>query len=211
MTEPSTVLRLKIIAASGLSLALVSWIDFETDYEFLFFTFYFIPVSLCAWYLGRPAVLGTALLSTVAWWLMDKHGSHHYTHAEYRLWNSLTCFGCLAGVGLMVHGLRQSLDERSHANEKLTLALAELNRTTAETRSLQNQLQVICAWTKRIKVDGQWMTLEEFLTNHLHLKLTHGMSPEGIHKFVTEMNSKGGDAANTTPPAATPVPPREPV
>lgn len=37
----------------------------------------------------------------------------------------------------------------------------------------------MCAWTKRIELNGKWIPIDEFLTKHLHLKLTPGVSVEG--------------------------------
>lgn len=36
----------------------------------------------------------------------------------------------------------------------------------------------ICAWTKRIRVDGEWISFEEFLSNQLGKKVTHGIHPD---------------------------------
>jgi hypothetical protein len=52
---------------------------------------------------------------------------------------------------------------------------------------LQNGLQVVCAWTKQIKVGDQWMTPDEFLSTRLHLKISHGMSPEATREFQDEL------------------------
>ena len=51
---------------------------------------------------------------------------------------------------------------------------------------MQERLLKICTWTKRIYVDGKWITVDEFLTDHLHLKLTPATSVQGEPKSERE-------------------------
>lgn len=60
-----------------------------------------------------------------------------------------------------------------------------------EVQELQNQMQVVCAWTGRIKVDEQWMSISDFLSKRLNLTVTHGMSPEAVEKFLKDANYSG--------------------
>src|ERR1700730_11508635 len=55
----------------------------------------------------------------------------------------------------------------------------QLAKSAAEIKRLQKQLLKICTWTKRIYVDGKWISVDEFLTDNLHLKLTPGTSVQG--------------------------------
>jgi hypothetical protein len=69
---------LKVSLVCLLCLAAVSYVDYATGYEFLFFVFYFIPLGACGWYLGRLATLNLAVLSGVCWFLVDVLSDHHY-------------------------------------------------------------------------------------------------------------------------------------
>lgn len=62
----------------------------------------------------------------------------------------------------------------------------QLGEASAEIAQLRQGLLKICAWTKRIEIDGRWIPVDEFLSDHLHLKLTHGMSVEGARLFQKE-------------------------
>jgi PAS domain S-box-containing protein len=62
----------------------------------------------------------------------------------------------------------------------------QLGAASAEVMKLRKGLLKICAWTKRIEIDGRWISVDEFLSDHLHLKLTHGMSVEGERIFKKE-------------------------
>ena len=59
----------------------------------------------------------------------------------------------------------------------------QLGKASAEITKLRKGLLKVCAWTKRIEIDGRWISVDEFLSDHLHLKLTHGMSVEGARIF----------------------------
>ncbi len=74
----------KVLLASLLSLLLVSYVDYITGYEFLFFVFYFIPVVLCGWFLGLWSAMGMAMLSGVSWFVVDRLSGHFYPHEGFR-------------------------------------------------------------------------------------------------------------------------------
>ena len=63
--------QLKVILASLANLLVLSYIVYLAGYHFLFFVFFFIPVSLCGWYLGRLSVVCMAVLTGVAWCVVD--------------------------------------------------------------------------------------------------------------------------------------------
>ncbi len=190
--------RVKVLLASVANLLVLSYIHYLTGYQFLFFVFYFIPVSLCGWYLGRRSVVGMAILSGVVWCFVDILTEHHYPHEIFRYANSFLCFLAFGSIGVLLQGLKQSLNEQSHAREELQRALDDLNRSTAEIRKLQGQLQVVCAWTKRINVEGKWITLDEFLTDKLHAQVSYGVSPEAM-KEVLDAPSGDGQPESWTP------------
>lgn len=64
------------------------------------------------------------------------------------------------------------------------LSQQRLDAATREIQKLQRGLLQICSWTKRIHIDGQWISVDEFLRDRLRLKLTHGMSVEGGRIFT---------------------------
>ena len=70
----------------------------------------------------------------------------------------------------------QDITARKEGEEKLIAAASEIKR-------LRQGLLKVCAWTKRIEVDGSWIPIDEFLSRHLHLRLTHGMSDEAVRLF----------------------------
>jgi len=176
--------RLKVILASLANLLALSYIVYLAGYHFLFFVFFFIPVALCGWYLGRVSVVCMAILSGVAWCVVDILSNHQYPVEVFRYANSLICFLAFATIGLLMQRLRQSLHEQSRVRQELEAALEAIKRSTEETRRLQGQLQVVCAWTKRINLEGRWVALDEFLTHTLNTKITYGVSPEAMQDVL---------------------------
>ena len=59
----------------------------------------------------------------------------------------------------------------------------QLAKAVSEIKRLQQGLLKVCTWTKRIRIDGKWISLDEFLTEHLHLKLIPGTSVQGGRMF----------------------------
>ena len=176
--------QLKVILASLANLLVLSYIVYLAGYHFLFLIFLFMPVSLCGWYLGRLSVVCLAILSGVSWCVVDILSDHQYPFEAFRYANSLICFLAFVTIGLLLQGLRRSLTEHLRVRKELEQALDDIRRSTEETRKLQGQLQVVCAWTKRINVEGRWVALDEFLTNNLNTKITYGVSPEAMQEVL---------------------------
>ena len=176
--------RLKVLLAALANLLVISYIHYLTGYQFLFFVFYFIPVSLCGWYLGRMSVFGMAVATGFTWCFVDILSDHQYPHEVVRYANSFLCFVAFATIGILLQGLKQSVNEQTKARQELQKTLDELNRSTEAIRKLQGQLQVVCAWTKRVHVEGKWIPLDEFLTDKLHAKVSYGVSPEAMQEVL---------------------------
>jgi PAS domain S-box-containing protein len=66
----------------------------------------------------------------------------------------------------------QDITRQKTSEQQLAKAVAEIDR-------LQKGLLKVCTWTKRIRIDEKWMPIDEFLTEHLHLKLIPGTSVLG--------------------------------
>src|SRR5664279_2676903 len=124
--------QLKVIAASLANLLVLSYIVYLAGYNFLFFIFFFIPVAMCGWYLGRLSVVCMAILSGVSWCVVDILSDHQYPFEVFRYANSLICFLAFASIGLLVQRLRQSLNEQLRVRQDLERALDEIRRSTEE-------------------------------------------------------------------------------
>jgi PAS domain S-box-containing protein len=77
-----------------------------------------------------------------------------------------------SGAPLFFISQIQDITRRKQSDQQLAEATAEIQR-------LQRGLLKVCAWTKRIELNGKWIPIDEFLSKHLHLNLTPGVSVEG--------------------------------
>lgn len=111
-------------------------------------------------------------------------------HADgsYRwlLWTSISKVseGMIYGVALDYTVRKQVELQLAEALKEQQRLYDELRVSAARIEELRGGLVTMCAWTKQIQHEGRWIAAEEFLQNHLHLKLTHGMSDEAAQKFL---------------------------
>jgi hypothetical protein len=168
-------------------------LDFTTGQELAFSCAYLLPVSLTAWWFNRGAMIAVSTLSCAIAFVVDELDGYAYSHPGIQYWNASTCFVISIITGLVLERLKAVLTERQRANDELRAALEKLESSTQEIRNLQSGLQIVCAWTKRIKVGDGWMTPEEFLVSQLHLKLSHGMSPEALKEWTKGLEPESED------------------
>jgi hypothetical protein len=181
MNTPRPPFVLKLLIA--VSLIAMAALDFFTGQELVFSCAYLIPVALTAWWFSRKWTIGMAAISGITAFFVDLFDGYEYSHPGIAYWNGFTCFLISFLTGLILIRLKRTLTEREDANFRLQTALDELEASTIEVRNLQRDLQIVCAWTKRIKVGDEWMSPEEFLRSKLHLKLGHGISPEAAQEI----------------------------
>jgi CHASE3 domain sensor protein len=50
----------------------------------------------------------------------------------------------------------------------------------------------ICAWSKLIEYEGEWLTIEQYLTKRHHAYITHGLAPNEAEKMLQIINETTG-------------------
>lgn len=111
-------------------------------------------------------------------------------HADgsYRwlLWTSISKIseGMIYGVALDYTVRKQVELQLAEALKEQQRLYEELRVSAARIEQLRSGLITMCAWTKQIRFEGRWIAAEEFLRDHLHLKLTHGISDEAAQRFL---------------------------
>ncbi|MEO7137208.1 MAG: GAF domain-containing protein [Gemmatimonadales bacterium] len=79
-------------------------------------------------------------------------------------------------------GLVMDQMELRLSTRKIIAALSRAVRGAERSAELE-RLVTVCAWSKKIQVDGKWVTFEEFLVDNLGVRITHGIDPESARKF----------------------------
>lgn len=67
------------------------------------------------------------------------------------------------------------------------------NRRAAQVRSM-SKLLTMCSWTKKVKVQGQWIPIEDYLAKHLGVTITHGMTEESARQFLEKAGIEIGES-----------------
>ena len=58
----------------------------------------------------------------------------------------------------------------------------------AERSEDLKKLITVSAWSRKIRVDEEWISFEEFLVNKLGISVTHGIDPEEAERLLAEMD-----------------------
>lgn len=74
----------------------------------------------------------------------------------------------------------RNITKRREAQDQLTEHAAKLQDALNRIAHLQNAIVHVCAWTKRVEVDGKWIPIDHYLAKYLGLKISHGISEEGL-------------------------------
>jgi len=115
--------------------ALIGVADYTTGPELGFSLFYLIPITACAWWLGRAAGVMTAVAAAVSWFLADfLHRGDLYLAIS--LWNGVARLGIFLALSLLTSNQRRDRAALSAMNLKLQELLeaeARLARTDALT------------------------------------------------------------------------------
>ncbi len=65
-------------------------------------------------------------------------------------------------------------------------------RRAAQVRSMSTLL-TMCSWTKKVKVQGEWIPIEDYLRKHLGVTITHGMTEESARQFLEKAGIEIGE------------------
>ena len=116
---------LLVNAISLTTLVIIGWLDYITGYEFGFFIFYFIPVSISAWLCGKKSGLTMAFASAFCWYLSDKYTHHPYSQAFFIYWEMFMRLISFLTTALTVSRIRQMLLNEERLIAELRAALQE--------------------------------------------------------------------------------------
>ena len=159
-----------LATAAVVLLAAITWIDYLTGFEFGFFVFYFIPVSIAAWFLSRRWGVAFGVAAAFCWYVSDRLGGHPYSRGWFAYWETFIRFVSFLTTALTVARIREAL-----ARERQLVA--DLSDSLAQVRQLEGLIPV-CAWCRRIRDDaGYWERFEAYLSSRTGARFTHGICP----------------------------------
>jgi hypothetical protein len=112
---------------SLITLLIISWLDFITGYEFGFFIFYFIPVSMSAWFSGRQAGLLMGCMSAACWYLSDFYSHHPYSKSFLIYWEMWIRWLTFLTTAFTVAKIRELMEREKQLKNELTKVIKDNN------------------------------------------------------------------------------------
>lgn len=169
------------------TIIILGLIDWATGYEFSLFVFYFIPVSIAAWYFGLGASLAVSVLCAVVWATADVFSGHAHSTYFYFYWNTVIRLASFMIIGLALSKIRQLLDQQFKLSKDLNQSILELQKASSEIKTLSGLLP-ICASCKKIRDDnGYWNQIESYISDHSEAEFSHGICPECMKKLYPDV------------------------
>ena len=127
LLQPPSAARNRIFMSISIAiLLLIGWLDNITGYEFGFFIFYFIPVAIASWYVGKQQGIFVAVASAICWYLSDRYTNHPYSKSYLIYWEMFMRLISFITTSLTISRIRQMLTNEENLNAKLERTLQEL-------------------------------------------------------------------------------------
>lgn len=117
--------RIRIKVLSVAILLFLGWLGYVTGYEFGFFTFYFIPVSIVALYDVRRPGLAMACVSAVCWNIADRMTHHPYSRPIFVYGETFARLISFLATALTLSKIRETIHDVQRLCEELGRALEE--------------------------------------------------------------------------------------
>jgi hypothetical protein len=169
-----------VVLLSLALLALLGGVDLVTGRHLGLFVFYFIPVAVVAWTLGRTPGLATAAAAAACWMLVDGLSHQTYLSVFYLLWNAGIRLVSFVFVAFSVTTIRRMLEQERALAHELQAALDEVK--------VLKGLLPICAACKKIRnKEGRWEQLEAYLATRSEVEFTHSICPACARALYPEI------------------------
>jgi K+-sensing histidine kinase KdpD len=120
-------------AISLLILLTLCLVDYITGYEIGFFIFYFIPVSIAAWFAGKWSGIIIAFLSAICWYIADFYTHHPYSRAFLIYWETFIRLISFLTTALTIAKMKQLKVNEGHLKTELEKVRGELSKVKDDT------------------------------------------------------------------------------
>jgi hypothetical protein len=172
-----------ILTLSYVLLACTAAVDYFSGLRLSVAPLYLIPIAIVALRLSRTATIVISLIAGSLWMFLD-----FLSPGELTWWEDVWNISMRSGV-FVVFALVLARIKADHLRElKLN---ADLQAALLEVKQLSGLLP-ICAWCKRIRDDeGEWESIETYITDHSAADFTHGICPEcaqRVHPALQQQN-----------------------
>ncbi len=188
-TSSSAVSRLKRFATWALPRTVthvfvgiaILLLDLVTGPYLLFPILFVIPVALAAWYCGPRLAYALAVLLPLGRFFIAEFVDHP-SPVVFMAANCLIRIAVLACMAFLV------------------------SRTARQTRELEdrvNALVTVCAWSRTVEYEGDWISFDKYLLKRFNVNTSHGISPAEAEKVFGPLGEDDTDAESPEPAAPT--------
>lgn len=116
------------LLVSATILIVLCFLDYITGYEFGFFIFYFVPVSIAAWYGGRKEGILMAVACGICWYIADRLTHHPYSRSYFIYWETFMRLASFLTTSLTLSRIRDMVLKEEQLISELLVAREELSR-----------------------------------------------------------------------------------
>lgn len=178
----------------------VGLLDYVTTAHVALGILYFVAIAFAAWKINRTTALLMAALALGIWAAVDGLSPSADSSAWLAVWNATARGLSFVLIALLVSALCEQKEKQAAINERLRKSIEETEKSAARIKELQNELQLICSWTNRIRSEGRWMRFEEFMQKNFHINFTHGISEEAAQKISDDIAASLPESGSTERP-----------
>lgn len=176
-TKLQWLLHLRTYSATYVLMgAVILLVDLVTGQYLMFPILFVIPVVLSAWYCSSGLSYSLAVLLPLGR-LVIAAAWENPSPLEYIVANAL------------IRGL------------VLVLIAFLVRRTFALTQQLEGRIETLvkmCAWTRTVEYQGEWLSFEEYLRRRFNIETTHGMSPVETERQLADLMKHEDSARSNT-------------
>ncbi len=156
-----------IIVMSVMILLSITYFDYFTG-EIGFFIFYFIPILLLSWHLGRWPGAIMSIVSSLCWLLADYYCGVRYSNFAVTVWDTLVIRGgAFIIAAFAVAKLRDSVEKERKTGSELSAAIGHL-------KQLKDILPICASCKNRLDCKCYLEQVDSYLKNH-----SDGAIPKG--------------------------------
>lgn len=160
----------------------------------------FVAVAVFVLDIATPRGVSVAALYVIPVIISQRAASTLYTVIVAIVCAVLTSIGIIVTPEL---GVAPDVVLMDYAIVLVTLTATAVIGIIATRRATQvrtmSKLLTMCSWTKKVKVQGEWISIEEYLGKYLGVTITHGMTEESARHFL----EKAGIEVEDAPPQPT--------
>ena len=175
MMNKKNTQKFLILLLSFMLLISIGYFDYFTG-ELGFFIFYFIPIILLSWFLGRWAGMIMSIASSIVWFASDYYCGIRYSNLAVAVWDTLVVrAGAFSITAIAIANLHESIEKQKTLNVELGKAFWYLKRV--------KDIMPACSVCGKAKDKNCYLgKVEEYIKGHPASGMDCGTYPECVRK-----------------------------